>query len=64
MIAARGSQLRGLTFDESITGSIVNTSMPMFRLWRVGNSSKMPLKSNGTRAPVVGSGFMPIVPPV
>lgn len=54
----------GLTFDESITGSIVNTSMPMFRLWRVGNSSKMPLKSNGTRAPVVGSGFMPIVPPV
>ena len=42
-LAARSSQLRGLTFDESITGSIVNTSMPMFRLWRVGNSSKMPL---------------------
>jgi len=29
-----------------------------------GNSSYMALKSNGTKAPVSASFFMPIVPPV
>lgn len=58
------AQLAGVTFDESITGSIVSTSMSTLSRLSDGNSSYMALKSNGTKAPVSASFFMPIVPPV
>ena len=64
MSSARWSQSAGVTFDESMTGVSDCTSMRTCSERMAGNSSWMPRKSNGTRAPVAGSVFMPIVPPV
>ena len=54
----------GSTSEESIIGSKVYESILYANLRSSGTSSRIWLKSNGLRACVEGSCFMPIVPPV